>query len=996
MKLFSTYRLRQGLAVGVLGLLFSVSFQLALPATGSHRAGWLVELEGEDEENDADRPRPDRPDLALLQDMHRTRDPATGTVPTERLRAAALFNEKFLKNAAQRGAATSGLENSSWTERGPNNVGGRVLAMLFDPADASGNTLFAGTANGGLWKITNATIGTYTWTNVSSGFSNLAVSALAADASVSPATIYAGTGEGFFNADAVRGGGIFKSTDGGATWAVLPSTVSNLDFLRIQKIVVHPVTRDVYAATRNGGLYRSQNQGTTWTQVLNTTTTPASVSTRVADIEIAADNTIFVTMGLFATDGIYRSATGNVGSWTNLNTLAGSGLPTPASASYNRIELACAPSDANRLFAIFESSTTNGLLNIYRSLDKGTTWTAMPKPGGSTFDYTSGQAWYAQAAAVSPTDPDLLYVGGLDLYRTTNASAATPTWTRKSVWSNATTATNYVHADHHVFLFLPGSGTQALSGSDGGLAYTATATVATTTFSQRNTNFNVTQFYAVAMHPTNFNYFLAGAQDNGTHQFTGGGVNATTEISGGDGCYCAIDQNAPANQISSYVFNQYFRTTDNWATSAQFFLNANTGQFINPWDYDSSLNVLYAGNTTNTYLAWLNPLTASNVNNARANTNEPSLPANSGDVSFVGIAPLTANRIYLGTDVSSVGSDGGVVLRVDNANAASPTITKIFPGTVNTAVSCVAVDPANEAHLLVTLSNYGVVSVYETTTANAATPTWTSVEGNLPDMPVRWALFDPRGTSRALLATEMGVYATDKLNAGSTIWKPTTNGPLNMRVDMLRYRTGDKTVAAATHGRGLFTSAMFALPLPVTLTGLTASRQSAGAVVRWQTASEQRSLRFEVERSVNAVDYQKVGVVAAAGNSSGALSYSLPDATVGLGAYYYRLRQVDTDGTATYSAPVALAAAANAANALLSSVYPNPFRAGLSVEMAQPATGIATLDLTDAQGRRAWAGTVATTSRQLQVNIPATVAPGTYVLTVRANGQLARRRVVKE
>ena len=242
----------------------------------------------------------------------------------------------------------------------------------------------------------------------------------------------------------------------------------------------------------------------------------------------------------------------------------------------------------------------------------------------------------------------------------------------------------------------------------------------------------------------------------------------------------------------------------------------------------------------------------------------------------------------------------------------------------------------------------------------------------------------------------MGVYSTDKLTGSSTVWNPTTNGPLNVRVDMLRYRPGDKLVAAATHGRGLFTSAMFALPLPVTLTSLSAARQAAGAVVRWQTASEQHALRFEVERSGNAVDYQKVGSVAAAGTSSSALSYSLPDATAGLGAYYYRLRQVDTDGTATYSAPVALAAAANAANALLSSVYPNPFRAGLSVELAQPATGSATLDLTDAQGRRAWAGTVAASGRQLQADIPATVAPGPYVLTVRANGQLARRRVVKE
>lgn len=994
MNFFSPYRLRQGLAVGMLGLLFSGSFQLARPANDWHQPGWITELEGEDEENDADRVRPDRPDLALLQDMHRTMDPATGTVPTERLLAAARFNEKFLQQAAaQRGTATTGLESASWTERGPNNVGGRVLAMLFDPADATGNTMFVGTANGGLWKITDATTGTYTWTNVSSGLSNLAVSALAADVSTSPATIYAGTGEGFYNADAVRGAGIFKSTDGGATWVSLPATVSNLDFLRCQKLVVHPVTHDVYAATRNGGVYRSQDQGVTWTQVLSTTTTTASTSTRTADIEIAADNTIFVSMGLFATDGIYRSTTGNAGSWTKLNTLSGSGLPT---TGYNRIELACAPSDADRLFAIFESSSTNGLLNIYRSLDKGNTWTAMPKPGGGTYDYTSGQAWYAQAAAVSPTNPDVFYVGGLDIYMTSNAGAATPTWTKKSAWNVTTTASNYVHADHHGFMFLPGSGSQAFSGSDGGIAYTATADAGTTTFSQRNTNFNVTQFYAVAMHPTNNNYFLAGAQDNGTHRFTAAGINTTSPVSGGDGGYCTIDQDAPTNQISSYVYNQYYRTTDNWASSTQFFLNGSTGQFINPWDYDSNLNVLYAGNTTNTYLAWPSPFTANNVNTARNSTNEPALPANSGDVSFVGIAPLTAKRIYLGTDVSSTGNDGGVVLMVDNANTTTPTITKIFPGTVNTAISCVAVDPANEAHLLVTLSNYGVVSVYESTNALAATPTWTAVEGNLPDMPVRWALFDPRGTSRALLATEMGVYSTDKLNGASTVWKPTTNGPLNMRVDMLRYRTGDKLVAAATHGRGLYTSTMFALPLPVTLTSLSASRPAAGAEVRWQTASEQHALRFEVERSLNAVDYQKVGSVAAAGNSTSARSYTFADATAGLGAYYYRLRQLDTDGTATYSAPVALAAAPAAGNALLSSVYPNPFRTTLRVELAQPASGSATAELVDAHGRRAWAGTLLTNGRQLELPVPATVAPGTYMLTVRANGQLTRRRVVKE
>ena len=440
-------------------------------------------------------------------------------------------------------------------------------------------------------------------------------------------------------------------------------------------------------------------------------------------------------------------------------------------------------------------------------------------------------------------------------------------------------------------------------------------------FSQRNSSFNVTQFYGLAMHPTNTNYFLAGAQDNGTQRFTGAGVNATTMVTGGDGAFCGIDQNNPAVQFTSYIFNQYRRSTDGGTNYTDFNISASAGSFINPWDYDSQADILYACYNTDTYLAWTNAGDAAATTPATIN---PSLGAGAGKVTHITVSPLTANRLYVGTNA-------GNVLRVDNANTSTPTVTTIRAGSAGTSVSCVAVDPANESHLLATYSNYGITNVYETSNGGTS---WTAQDGTLPDMPVRWALFDPRGTTRALLATEMGVYATDKLNGAATVWLPTTNGPLNVRVDMLRYRSGDKVVAAATHGRGLFTSAMFALPLPVTLTSLSAARQPVGAVVRWQTASEQHALRFEVERSRNAVDYyQKVGSVAATGTSSSALSYSLPDATAGLGAYYYRLRQVDTDGTATYSAPVALAAA-NAANALLSSVYPNPFRAGLSVELA--------------------------------------------------------------
>ena len=128
----------------------------------------------------------------------------------------------------------------------------------------------------------------------------------------------------------------------------------------------------------------------------------------------------------------------------------------------------------------------------------------------------------------------------------------------------------------------------------------------------------------------------------------------------------------------------------------------------------------------------------------------------------------------------------------------------IRTGTGN--VSCIAIDGSNEDHMLVTYSNFGVTSIYESLNATQASPTWTAVEGNLPDMPVRWAMFDPRNSDWALIATDLGVWSTDNINGASTDWDPTNSGLANVRVDMLQYRASDRTIAAATHGRGLFTA----------------------------------------------------------------------------------------------------------------------------------------------------------------------------------------------
>ena len=219
------------------------------------------------------------------------------------------------------------------------------------------------------------------------------------------------------------------------------------------------------------------------------------------------------------------------------------------------------------------------------------------------------------------------------------------------------------------------------------------------------------------------------------------------------------------------------------------------GSFINPFDYDSRNGVLYAAYSVNQYLAWTNAGTSTGA----AVTVTPSLGATAGTVSHITVSPLTPKRIYVGTR-------SGLLLRVDSAHTATPVVTTLYTGLAGTSVSCVAVDPTNENHLLLTFSNYGVVSVFETINASAPTPTWASVEGALPDMPVRWALIDPTNPARALLATEMGVYSTELLSGSATVWMPVSNGPLNVRTSMLRYRSGDQVVAAATYGRGLFTT----------------------------------------------------------------------------------------------------------------------------------------------------------------------------------------------
>ncbi len=718
-------------------------------------------------------PKYDRPDLAADQDFYMTVNPNTLKVPSEK-RYDIMRMVDSINNATSIGyTAITGVD---WTERGPDNFGGRTRALMFDPTDSANGykKVWAGGVAGGLWYIGDITSATQAWSKVDDFWTNMAVSCIVYDPT-DDSTFYVGTGEGWSNADAVRGNGIWKTEDAGQSWAQLSSTTTST-FRYVNKIQVTSTGR-VLVATTSGLLY-SDNGGTSWTTYS---------TSRFADIEIAANGDVYASQ-------LYGSSGGNIFKSTN-NGTSFTSVYSPTAGTIRRIELACAPSDSNVVYAV-SGNSSNNVAWIKKSSNGGTSWSnvAIPKyQNDTTKDFCRGQVWYDLIMAVHPSNSSTLLVGGIDLHKSTNSGTS---WTPVSHWYGGFSKP-YVHADQHAMAFRPGASNEMIFGNDGGVSYSANAgSSSSPSFSTRINGYNVTQFYSAAMKDSmGSNYMLAGAQDNGSHKFTNSGVNSTTRVTGGDGGFCFIDQDNPTYQITSYVYNNWRRST-NGGSSFSAITSNNTGRFINPSDYDDDANILYAASGSN-QIYRVSGITGT----LSASTLTVGGSALGGvQASHIRCSPYSNNTLF-------VGNSSAKVFKISNAHS-SPTSVNLDPNSdlpTSGYISCIEVG-ASDSQLLVTLSNYGVVSVWETEDGGSS---WVNKEGNLPDMPVRWALYNPNDRNQVLLATEVGVWSTDNLAASSVDWDPTNTGLANVRCDMMQIRSTDNMIAIATHGRGLFTTDVF-------------------------------------------------------------------------------------------------------------------------------------------------------------------------------------------
>ena len=730
----------------------------------------------------------DRMDLAIKQEILMTKDPATGTVPKERLLEAAKQRNRMLRKSM------NAIPGITWEERGPNNFPGRTRAIMIDPNDPTNKTIWVASVSGGLWKTTDITADPPGWQNVNDFFNNLAIVSLAYDPT-NTNIMYFGTGEIISHGlisdsfNGVKGLGIWKTTDGGSTWNYLTST-SGTEFNYCQRILVTNLGT-VLVATGSGGVQRSTDGGNTWTKVLGT---GLGITGANSDLAYDLERT---TIPANQYTRIFASLKGSIHLSTDDGVTFSDSLPTGVTA--DRIELAVT-TDAYTKFVIALFEKDKRAVAIKNSFDAGSTWNDIPLPtiqpisADNDSVFTRKQGDYNLTIDVDPNNHNNYYVGGIYLHRGYYNSIY-----NYYAWEQLTNVTT-MHADQHIMIHESGNSNLFYIGNDGGIYQGTLHPDGSHTFISKGEGYNTTQFYSCALHPdANTDYFLGGTQDNGSLQFSNPGINAAVKVSPGDGGFCHIDQNEPQFQFTSYIGNKfYYRSTNGGQSFVQFGNHPTSigGLFIAPSDYDDVNNIMYQSTYIGYYERWDDPTTA------------PGPYTHAKDIYIGGQSIISAIKVSPNTPTTVYfGFVNGYFIRMENANTDDNRIgTYLLDGNSPTPaayISCVEVEKGNENHIIITFSNYGVNSIWETLDGGT---TWNSVEGNLPDIPVRWVIFNPLDADQAFIATELGVWSTDNLDGENTVWETTNSGLANIRVNMLQTRTSDNLILAATYGRGMFTA----------------------------------------------------------------------------------------------------------------------------------------------------------------------------------------------
>lgn len=680
----------------------------------------------------------------------------------EKINTAQIYSE--YKNYLQQNPqlrATNGL----WTYTGntsvPTNAGGagRVNCIAFDPNN--NNVIYAGTPAGGIWKSIN---GGTTWTTVTDDLPTMGFSTLAVNPDSSN-VIYAGTGD--HDGGDTYSVGVLKSTDAGATW-----NTTGLSFLiqngtTVNKILIDPTNTNTIIAATNSGTYRSTDAGTTWVIAL---------SGNARDIEFKPNdpNIVYATKS----NNFYRSSNNGV----SFSIINGAGFP--AQANVSRIALAVTPANPDYVYVLAGKSVSNGFYGVYRSDDAGLTFSLRsdyPNILGWENDGSDngGQAWYDLAIAASPTNAEIVYCGGVNVWKSTNGASQ---WSIVGHWTGS--GAPYVHADFHALEFQTSTG-NLFAGCDGGVFKT---TNAGTSWSDISNNMEITQIYRLGTSVSDIDRISTGLQDNGTTLRTAG--NNWKRVMGGDGMETIISHTDSMTMYAEYYYGQIRKST-NGGNNFSTIVNSN-GSGVNeegPWVTP------YIMHPTNSNTLLVGKSQVYRSTNGGSNWQQLGNIPGGNSLQFVHLAyaPSNTNVIY------AIKRDA--VFITYNSGASWANVSGNLPNLYITYIAVSNTDP-NRAY--VTLSGYNASNkVFYT---NNGGVTWYNYSTGLPNVPANCITYQNNTNDGVYVGTDIGVYYR---NNNMNQWQYFSDGLPNTIVNEMEIHYPSGKIRAATYGRGVWESPVF-------------------------------------------------------------------------------------------------------------------------------------------------------------------------------------------
>ena len=641
---------------------------------------------------------------------------------------------------------------------GQMNGSGRINCITFHPTDP--NTIFVGAPSGGVWKTTDNGA---TWAEFSGGLTRLGVSSIVIDPNT-PSTMYIGTGDR--DGGDSPGYGVWRSTDGGISWHARNSGMGNRT---VYEVLMDPTNSNILIASTNGSrIYRSTDAGASWTYT--------STASSCKDIAFhPTDSNI-----IYASGTSVNRSTNNGVSFTQIN----SGTPT----GVQRIALAVSPDEPNWVYLI--AGDGSGLDGIYRSTNSGANFsTRTTTPNVLGYDTTGGtgsQAWYDLVIAADPTDANVIYTGGVNLWKSVDGGA---TMTCTSYWVSPQGGIDVVHADQHALEFSPH--TNAIyNGNDGGV-YTSSDNGVN--WDDLSSGLAIAQIYKIGVSQTVSDLAINGYQDNGTS--VSRGTSFTTEI-GGDGMECAIDPTDANYMYGALYYGDIRRSTNNglnFSTIAEDGLNGinESGAWVTPYTLDPNTPArMFAGYDN----VWRSDDVKTPAVNAIVWTKISAFTGTNNMVD-IAVAPSNSNVVYASRST-------GQFYRSDNALSGAPTWTTLSGSLPSGSTpKDIEIDPTNSAHLFIALGN----DIYESNDSGAS---WANTSGSLPNISLNTIVIDRTSTVDAMyVGMDVGVYYKDNNMAD---WIAYSSGLPNLEVTELeiQYATEvcENQLFGATYGQGLWKS----------------------------------------------------------------------------------------------------------------------------------------------------------------------------------------------